>query len=64
VGYRPGMALPAGATTTWRLAIQVDPQLPVSIHLMLTFPDGTTQTVDGVPAAGGSFAGPTAYPLT
>jgi hypothetical protein len=62
VGYRPGMALPVGAG--WRPAIQVDPQLPVNIHLVLTFPDGSTQTVDGVPDASGSFAGPTAYPLT
>jgi hypothetical protein len=62
VGYRPGMALPAGAS--WRPAIQVDPQVPAAIHLVLTFPDGTTQTVDGTADAGGSFAGPTAYPLT
>lgn len=62
VGYRPGMALPVGAS--WRPAIQVDPQLPVNIHLTLTFPDGTTQSVEGTPDASGSFAGPTAYPLT
>jgi len=61
-GYRPGMALPAGAS--WRPAIQVDPQVPAAIHLVLTFPDGHTETVDGTADAGGSFAGPTAYTLS
>jgi hypothetical protein len=61
VGFRPGMALELGGS--WRPALQIDPILPVTIHLVLTYPDGRTKTVDGVSDAFGSFAGPEAYPL-
>jgi len=61
VGFRPGMALELGGS--WRPALQIDPILPVAIHLVLTYPDGRIKTVDGVSDAFGSFAGPEAYPL-
>lgn len=61
VGFRPGMALPQGAS--WRPAIQVDPQLPASIDVTLVAPDGGAQSWTGTADAAGSFAGATAYPL-
>jgi len=61
VGLRPGTSYDVGAT--FRPALQIDPLLPVSIHFVLTYPDGRQQVADGVGDRFGSFAGPTAWPL-
>jgi Zn-dependent metalloprotease len=61
VGLRPGTAFEVGST--FRPALQIDPLLPVSIHFVLTYPDGRRQVADGVGDRFGSFAGPTAWPL-
>jgi Zn-dependent metalloprotease len=61
VGLRPGTAFEVGST--YRPAIQIDPLLPVSIHFVLTYPDGRRQVADGVGDRFGSFAGPAAWPL-
>lgn len=61
VGFRPGMALELGST--WRPGLQIDPILPVSMHVVLTYPDGRQKTCDGISDAYGSFSGPEAYPL-
>ncbi|NVN92356.1 MAG: hypothetical protein HXX11_17400 [Desulfuromonadales bacterium] len=55
-GFRPGMAYMLGAT--WRPALQIDPLLPVTVSLTLTFPDGSSIIDGGVAsAADGSWAG-------
>ena len=59
VGLRPGTAYEVGAT--FRPAIQIDPILPVSIHFVLTYPDGRQRVADGVGDSLGSFAGPAAW---
>ncbi len=61
VGFRPGMAVELGST--WRPGFQIDPILPVSMNVVLTYPDGRQVTCSGVGDAYGSFSGPTAYPL-
>ncbi|MCU0242740.1 MAG: hypothetical protein MUF51_10000, partial [Vicinamibacteria bacterium] len=61
VGLRPGTAFEVG--NTFRPALQIDPILPVSIHFVLTYPDGRQQVADGVGDSFGSFAGPSAWPL-
>jgi Zn-dependent metalloprotease len=61
VGLRPGTAYEVGST--FRPALQIDPILPISIHFVLTYPDGRRQVADGVGDRFGSFAGPTAWPL-
>jgi hypothetical protein len=62
VGYRPGMALPAGAS--WRPAVQVDPQVPAAIHVELVFPDAHVEVDDLVADASGSAAGATPHTLS
>ncbi len=61
VGLRPGTSFEVGST--FRPAVQIDPLLPVSIHFVLTGPDGRQQVADGIADKFGSFAGPTAWPL-
>ena len=61
VGLRPGMTYDIGAS--FRPALQIDPILPVAIHFVLTYPDGRQEVADGTSDAGGSFAGPAAWPL-
>jgi Zn-dependent metalloprotease len=61
VGLRPGTAYEVGGA--FRPAVQIDPLLPVSIHFVLTYPDGRQQVADGVGDRFGSFAGPAAWPL-
>lgn len=61
VGLRPGTAFEVGSS--FRPAIQIDPLLPVSIHFVLTYPDGRRQVADGVGDRFGSFAGPASWPL-
>jgi hypothetical protein len=61
VGFRPGMALELGGS--WRPGFQIDPILPVAMHVVLTYPDGRQQVSDGVGDAYGSYSGPVAYPL-
>lgn len=61
VGLRPGMAYEVGAT--FAPALQIDPILPVSIHFVLTYPDGRTKTADGVGDRFGSFVGAERWPL-
>jgi hypothetical protein len=61
VGFRPGMALELGAS--WRPGFQIDPILPVTMNVVLTYPDGRQETCSGVGDAYGSFSGPVAYTL-
>lgn len=61
VGLRPGSAFEVGSA--FRPALQIDPLLPVSITFNLTYPDGRTQSADGVSDRAGSFAGPATWPL-
>jgi hypothetical protein len=61
VGLRPGTAYEVGST--FRPALQIDPILPISVHFVLTYPDGRQVTADGTGDRFGSFAGPTAWPL-
>ncbi len=57
-GFRPGMTYPLGAN--WRPALQIDPLLPVSISLTLTYPDGTVKTDSGTAnVSDGTWAGQT-----
>jgi hypothetical protein len=60
VGFRPGMALPEGAT--WRPAVQVDPMVPavITVNLSRVESDGSLTSVKswtGTADAGGSWAG-------
>ncbi|HEY3383596.1 MAG TPA: M4 family metallopeptidase [Vicinamibacterales bacterium] len=61
VGLRPGTSYEVGSS--FRAAMQIDPILPVSIHFVLTYPDGRQQVADGVGDRFGSFAGAAAWPL-
>jgi hypothetical protein len=61
VGLRPGTAYEVGSS--FRAAVQIDPLLPVSIHFVLTYPDGRQQVADGVGDRFGSFVGPAPWPL-
>jgi len=53
--FRPGMTYMLGAT--WRPALQVDPMVPATISLKLTYPDGTTIKTDGGLVVDGSWTG-------
>ena len=55
VGPRPGMTYPVG--TTFSVAMQIDPIVPVNIAFKMTYPDGRTAQTSGVSDASGSFAG-------
>ena len=55
VGPRPGMTYPVG--TTFGVALQIDPILPVNITFTLNYPDGRTAQTSGVSDAYGSFSG-------
>jgi len=61
VGLRPGMTYEVG--NTFRPGLQIDPILPVAIHFVLTYPDGTQKTADGTSDRFGSFAGADAWTL-
>jgi hypothetical protein len=61
VGPRPGMTYPVG--TTFGVAMQIDPIVPVNIAFNLTYPDGRTGQTSGVSDAFGSFSGPTKFLL-
>lgn len=53
--FRPGMTYTLG--TTWKPVLQVDPMVPATISLKLTYPDGTTIKTDGGLVADGSWMG-------
>lgn len=53
--FRPGMTYTLD--TVWKPALQVDPMVPATISLKLTYPDGTTIKTDGGPVVDGSWAG-------
>lgn len=61
VGFRPGMALELGGT--WRPAAQIDPMVPATLKVTLTYPDGRVKTAESAGDTSGSWAGPEAYPL-
>ncbi len=61
VGPRPGMTYPVG--TSFGVALQIDPILPVNITVTMNYPDGRTAQTSGVSDAFGSFSGPTKFPL-
>jgi hypothetical protein len=54
VGYRPGMGVEQGST--WRPAIQVDPQVPATIHVELMDPSGAVVKSWTGPSAGGTYS--------
>ena len=53
--FRPGMTYMQNAA--WKPALQIDPMLPVTVTLKLTYPDGTTIKNDGGLAVDGSWTG-------
>jgi hypothetical protein len=61
VGLRPGTSYEVGST--FKLGGQIDPILPVSIHFVLTYPDGRQHVTDVVGDAYGSFGAPNGWLL-